>query len=94
MPHGKGIYLYLIRFVRNNALRNTFAVRDELEVVQIITDQSVLLHFTQFTRHGAAVNRKIIGKLLPGKRNIKSGGLMHVHLLGKVGEQLLTGRTP
>ena len=79
---------------RGMPTESSFGFRYQLEVVEIITDQPVLLHLAQFARHGAAVNREIIGELLPCKRNVEGGGLMDVHLLREVGEQLLACGTP
>ena len=46
-------------------------------------NESLVLHFIQFNRHGASVNRQIVSQLLPIKRNGKILGALKSHLLGK-----------
>ena len=76
--------------IKQSASGNTFVFRKKLKVIKIVSNQPILLHFAQLAGHGAAIHRQIIRQLLPGEGNIEGGGLVAVHLLGELGEQLLT----
>ena len=47
------------------------ALTEQRKVIFFESKQSVVLHFTQFGRHSAALNGKIVRQLLPVKRNIE-----------------------
>ena len=62
----------------------------DCELILLKFNQTLILHFIQFHRHGASVNRQIVCELLPVKGNGKSSGALKPCLLLKVFHQFGT----
>ena len=73
-----------------NFLINTNLLYQKLKMIFTAIDDSLFFHFAYLCGKTASVNLKIVGKLLPVKRDIEACAVRYSGAAHKIGEKLLS----
>jgi len=88
------LLVLLVFFIRNLLHGNLRFSLSQLKTVFLKLQKSFISHLTQFVRHCTSVNRQVVRKLLPVKRDLDVRTVLFLCLFGEISEQFFSRCAP